>query len=158
MPPLMAGKPMFRVSTGPRLETIKTNEINRLNSIYRNLLSQAGVDLHEGHATLLDPHTVRVGEQTFTAKSILIATGGWPSVPEFPGSQYAITSNEAFYLPEFPKNVVVVGGGYIAVEFAGIFAGLGAQTTQIYRGPLLLRGFDDSVRTFVKDELVKKRH
>lgn len=140
----------------PTLRDNKTNEINRLNSIYRNLLSQAGVDLHEGHATLLDPHTVRVGEQTFTAKSILIATGGWPSVPVFPGSQYAITSNEAFYLPEFPKNVVVVGGGYIAVEFAGIFAGLGAQTTQIYRGPLLLRGFDDSVRTFVKDELVKK--
>ena len=84
----------------PTLRDNKTNEINRLNSIYRNLLSQAGVDLHEGHSTLLDPHTVRVGEQTFTAKSILIATGGWPSVPEFPGSQYAITSNEAFFLEE----------------------------------------------------------
>ncbi len=140
----------------PTLRDNKTQEIQRLNGIYRNLLDSAGVDLHEGRARLIDAHTVQVAEQTFTAKYILIATGGWPSVPDFPGREHVITSNEAFYLPQFPQKVVVVGGGYIAVEFAGIFAGLGAETTQLYRGPLFLRGFDDSVRTFVKDEIEKK--
>jgi glutathione reductase (NADPH) len=134
----------------------KTEEIERLNGIYRNLLEGAGVTLFEAHATLIDAHTVQVGEQTVTSKNILVATGGWPVVPEFPGSEHAITSNEAFYLPEFPEEVVIVGGGYIAVEFAGIFAGLGAKTTLVYRGDLFLRGFDDSVREFVKQEIEKK--
>lgn len=134
----------------------KTKEIERLNGIYRNLLEAAGVTLFEAHATLIDAHTIQVGEQKVTAKYILVATGGWPVVPEFPGSEHAITSNEAFYLPEFPKDVVIVGGGYIAVEFAGIFAGLGARTTLVYRGDLFLRGFDDSVRAFVKEEIQKK--
>jgi glutathione reductase (NADPH) len=134
----------------------KTKEIERLNGIYRNLLEGAGVTLFEAHATLIDAHTVQVGEQTVTSKNILVATGGWPVVPEFPGSEHAITSNEAFYLPEFPEEVVIVGGGYIAVEFAGIFAGLGAKTTLVYRGDLFLRGFDDSVREFVKQEIEKK--
>lgn len=134
----------------------KTKEIERLNSIYRNLLEDAGITLYEAHATLIDPHTIKVGEHIVTSKYILIATGGWPVVPEFPGSEHAITSNEAFYLPEFPEEVVIVGGGYIAVEFAGIFAGLGAKTTLVYRGDLFLRGFDDSVREFVKDEIAKK--
>ena len=134
----------------------KTKEIERLNGIYRNLLEGAGVTLFEAHATLIDPNTIQVGEQKVTAKYILVATGGWPVVPEFPGSEHAITSNEAFYLPEFPKDVVIVGGGYIAVEFAGIFAGLGARTTLVYRGDLFLRGFDDSVREFVKAEIEKK--
>ena len=134
----------------------KTKEIQRLNGIYRNLLEGAGVTLFEAHATLIDAHTIQVGEQKVTAKHILVATGGWPVVPEFPGSEHAITSNEAFYLPEFPVDVVIVGGGYIAVEFAGIFAGLGARTTLMYRGDLFLRGFDDSVREFVKAEIEKK--
>ncbi|MEM9623431.1 MAG: glutathione-disulfide reductase [Pseudomonadota bacterium] len=140
----------------PTLRDNKTREIERLNGIYANLLSSAGVDLHEGHAKLVDPHTISINGQTYTAKNILIATGGWPSVPEFPGREHVITSNEAFYLPDFPERVVVVGGGYIAVEFAGIFAGLGADTTLMYRGPLFLRGFDDSVREFVAEELPKK--
>ena len=86
----------------------------------------------------------------------MIATGGWPHVPEFPGSELALTSNEIFDLPEFPQRVVVVGGGYIAVEFAGIFSGLGSRVTQLYRGPLFLRGFDDEVRQHLADEMVKK--
>jgi glutathione reductase (NADPH) len=105
---------------------------------------------------LLDPHTIQVGDETVTARYILVATGGWPVMPDIPGIEHAISSNEAFYLPEFPEAVTVVGGGYIAVEFAGIFAGLGAKTTLIYRGEMFLRGFDDSIRRFVKDEIEKK--
>ncbi len=134
----------------------KTAEIERLNGVYRNLLTSAGVDVHEGHARLLDPHTIAIEDHQYTAQNILIATGGWPVVPDFPGKEHVITSNEAFYLDEFPEQAVVVGGGYIAVEFAGIFAALGAKTTLIYRGPLFLRGFDDSVREFVRDEIQKK--
>ena len=105
---------------------------------------------------MLDAHTVSINDQTYTADKILVATGSWPSVPEFPGREHVITSNEAFHLPAFPQRVVVVGGGYIAVEFAGIFAGLGAETALVYRGPLFLRGFDSSVRQFVADELAHK--
>ena len=140
----------------PTLRDNKSAEIERLNGIYRNLLANAGVDLHEGRAVMTDPHTVVVEGQTYTAENILIATGGWPVVPDLPGKEHAITSNEAFYIDTFPEKVVVVGGGYIAVEFAGIFAGLGADTTLLYRGPLFLRGFDDSVREFVKEEISKK--
>ncbi len=140
----------------PTLRDNKTREIERLNGIYRNLLEGAGVTIHEGHASLIDANTVEVGGSRYSARYILIATGAQPSVPEFPGREYVITSNEAFYLPEFPRKAVVVGGGYIAVEFAGIFAGLGADTTLIYRGPQFLRGFDDSVREVVRDELLKK--
>jgi len=140
----------------PTLRDNKTNEINRLNGIYNNLLDDAGVTLYNHHARLLDPHTVQVGDDTVTARYILVATGGWPVMPEIPGIEHAISSNEAFYLPEFPDTVTVVGGGYIAVEFAGIFAGLGAKTTLIYRGEMFLRGFDDSIRRFVKDEIEKK--
>lgn len=140
----------------PTLRDNKTNEINRLNGIYQNLLDNAGVTLYDAHARLLDAHTVQVGEQTVTARYILIATGGWPVMPEIPGIEHAISSNEAFYLPDFPKQVTVIGGGYIAVEFAGIFAGLGAKTTLLYRGELFLRGFDDSIRAFVKEEIEKK--
>jgi len=105
---------------------------------------------------LLDAHTVQVGEETVTARYILVATGGWPVMPEIPGIEHAISSNEAFYLPDFPNQVTVIGGGYIAVEFAGIFAGLGAKTTLLYRGEMFLRGFDDSIRAFVKEEIEKK--
>lgn len=140
----------------PRLRDNKTREIERLNGIYRNLLENAGVTIHWGRATLEDPHHVRVGEAVYSAANILVATGSWPSVPDLPGREHAITSNEAFYLEEFPRRVTVVGGGYIAVEFAGIYAGLGAETTLLYRGPLFLRGFDDDVRRFVAAEIAKK--
>ena len=97
-----------------------------------------------------------MNDEQVTAERILVAVGGWPFVPELPGIEHAITSNEAFFLPELPKRVVVVGGGYIAVEFAGIFHGLGSDVTQVYRGPLFLRGFDDDVRNFLADEMMKK--
>ena len=140
----------------PTLRDRKTQEIARLNGIYENLLTNAGVTIFRNHATLVDSHVIDIGGKRVTADKILIATGGRPHVPEFSGSGHVITSNEAFYLPSFPEHVVVVGGGYIAVEFAGIFKGLGAQTHLVYRGPLFLRGFDDGVRTFVKDEIERK--
>ncbi len=134
----------------------KNTEIERLNGIYQRLLDNAGATVIRGHAELRDAHTVAVGDKTYTSERILVATGGWPFVPEFPGSEHAITSNEAFFLDELPERVVVVGGGYIAVEFAGIFNGLGCQTSQLYRGSLFLRGFDDDARTFLADEMQKK--
>jgi glutathione reductase (NADPH) len=134
----------------------KNTEIERLNGIYRRLLDGAGCTLFEARATVKDPHTVEVGGKIVTADNILVAVGGWPVVPEFPGREHAITSNEAFYLPKLPKRAIVVGGGYIAVEFAGIFHGLGVRTTQLYRGPLFLRGFDQDVREHLAQEMKKK--
>jgi glutathione reductase (NADPH) len=134
----------------------KDREINRLNGIYRNLLVNSGVTLHEAHAKIVGPHEVEVNGERFTAKNILIATGGWPQIPQIPGHEHAIGSNEAFFLKELPKRVLVVGGGYIAVEFAGIFHGLGANTTLLYRGDLFLRGFDGSVRKHLQEELTKR--
>lgn len=134
----------------------KDREINRLNGIYRNLLVNSGVTLHEAHAKIVGPHEVEVNGERFTAKNILIATGGWPQIPQIPGHEHAIGSNEAFFLKELPKRVLVVGGGYIAVEFAGIFHGLGANTTLLYRGDLFLRGFDGSVRNHLQEELIKR--
>lgn len=134
----------------------KDREINRLNGIYRNLLVNSGVALLEGHATLTGPNEVLVNGQRHTAKHILIATGGWPQIPEIPGHEHAISSNEAFFLKALPKRVLVVGGGYIAVEFAGIFQGLGAETSLLYRGEMFLRGFDGSVRKHLHEELLKR--
>ena len=134
----------------------KNQEIRRLNGIYRQLLGDAGVEIVESHAEVIDPHTVIVDGKRFTAKYILVAVGSWPRVPKFPGSEYAITSNEAFYLPVLPKKIVVVGGGYIGVEFAGIFHGLGAHTTQLHRGELFLRGFDDDIRSSLAEEMRKR--
>jgi glutathione reductase (NADPH) len=139
-----------------RLRDNKTKEIERLNSVYASLLDNAGVDRKWGTARIVDPHTVAIGDETFSTDKILIATGSWPFVPEFPGSEHVITSNEAFYLDELPKRAVVVGGGYIAVEFAGIFAGLGVEVDLVYRGPLFLRSFDRGVREFVRNELADK--
>ena len=133
----------------------KDREIHRLNGIYRNLLVNSGVTLMEGHAKLTGPNEVEVNGQRHTAKHILIATGGWPQIPEIPGHELAISSNEAFFLKELPKRVLVVGGGYIAVEFAGIFHGLGAQTSLLYRGDMFLRGFDGAVRKHLHEELTK---
>ncbi|MCQ4316007.1 glutathione-disulfide reductase [Stutzerimonas zhaodongensis] len=134
----------------------KDREIQRLNGIYKNLLTDSGVTLLQAHARLVDAHTVEVEGQHYTAEHILIATGGWPFVPDIPGREHAITSNEAFYLEELPRRVLVVGGGYIAVEFASIFHGCGAETKLLYRGDLFLRGFDGSLRDHLKDELIKK--
>ncbi len=120
----------------------KTAEISRLNGIYDKLLDGSGVTLYNGRASLLDKHTVAIGDQKVTSERILIATGGWPFVPEFPGSELAVTSNEIFDLPSFPERILVVGGGYIALEFAGIFAGLGSDTTLSYRGDIPLKHFD----------------
>ncbi len=134
----------------------KKTEIQRLNGIYDSLLQNSGAQIINGRAKIVDPHHVEVAGQTYSAERILVATGGWPSVPDFPGREHVTTSNEIFDLPEFPQRIVIVGGGYIAVEFAGIFAGLGAKTTQLYRSELFLRGFDQEVRTFVAEEMVKK--
>jgi glutathione reductase (NADPH) len=135
----------------------KDVEIARLSGIYVTNLKNAGAELINGRAVLTDAHTIEItGEdaRTVTADKILIATGGWPSLPDdVPGVEHAITSNEAFHLPELPKSIVIVGGGYIAVEFAGIFAGLGSQVTLAYRGPNILRGFDDDVRSHLAEEL-----
>lgn len=148
-----AGKAQFDWAT---LIANKNREIERLNGIYRNLLINSGVTLLEGHARLTDAHHVQINGQRFSAKHILLATGGWPQIPDIPGREHAITSNEAFFLEQLPRNVLVVGGGYIAVEFAGIFHGLGAETRLLYRGDLFLRGFDQSVRTHLAEELTKR--
>lgn len=134
----------------------KDREILRLNGIYANLLSGAGVELIEGRAVMKDAHTVEIDGRTVTAETVLIATGGRAVVPEFPGHTHVITSTEAFYLEEFPERIMIVGGGYIAVEFAGIFNGLGAKVVQLYRGPHFMRGFDDDVRFFLAEEMRKK--
>ena len=148
-----AAKPDFH---WPTLRDNKTKEIKRLNGVYRQLLEGAGVCLFESRATLEDAHTIRIDGQTVSAHYILISTGSWPVVPDFPGSELVATSNEAFYLPAFPQRALILGGGYIAVEFAGIFAGLGAATTLAYRGELFLRGFDEGVRRFVLEEMAAK--
>ena len=134
----------------------KDKEIGRLEAIYRRLMTNAGAAVFDGRATVRGPHEVAVGEQRFTAGTILIATGAWPEKPAVPGIEHAISSNEAFHLPALPRRILVVGGGYIAVEFAGIFHGLGAEVTQIYRGEQILRGFDDDVREHLAGELKKK--
>ncbi len=139
-----------------RLIANKDKEIRRLNEIYRKLLSDAGVTIIEAHAEVIDPHTVLIDGRKITARFILVAVGSWPMVSNFPGAVHAITSNEAFYLSALPKRVVIVGGGYIGVEFAGIFHGLGVQTTQLYRNELFLRGFDIDIRTSLAEEMRKR--
>lgn len=146
-------KPAFNWQT---LRENKNTEIARLNGIYRQLLESSNVDIIRGSARIVGPHKVLVDGHIYSCDKILIATGGKPYVPDFPGSELAITSDQVFHLENFPKKVVVVGGGYIAVEFAGIFNGLGAETHLIYRGSLFLRGFDHDVRSFVAEELKKK--
>lgn len=135
--------PEFRWS---ELRDNKTKEISRLNSIYDDLLGGSNVTVYNGRAQVKDKHTVSVNGKELTAKYLLIATGGWPFVPEFPGNDLVLTSNEIFDLPELPEKVLVVGGGYIALEFAGIFAGLGSETTLSYRGDIPLKNFDKDVR------------
>jgi len=137
----------------PTLVANKDREIARLNGVYRGLLADAGVDLIEARARVLDAHTVEVGGRSITAANLLIATGSEPSVPGVPGAEFAMTSDQVFHLSHLPRRAIIVGGGYIAVQFAGIFHALGVATTQIYRGPLFLRGFDDDVRNFLASEM-----
>ena len=138
-----------------KLKANRRAELSRLNGIYLTMLNGAGVKVINGFATLIDAHTVEIDGTRYTAKSILIATGGTPSVPHFTGREHVVTSNEMFDLDPFPKRLLVVGGGYIACEFASIFNGLGAQVTQLYRGELVLRGFDDEIRAFMCVEMGK---
>jgi glutathione reductase (NADPH) len=137
----------------PDLIAAKDKEIDRLNEVYHKLLDQAGVELHRGRGRLIDAHTVEVAGKRYSAETILIAVGGRPWVPDIPGIELAITSDEAFHLDALPKRVLIVGAGYIAVEFAGIFNGLGADVTLSYRRDLILRGFDDDIRQAVSDGL-----
>ncbi|WP_338638662.1 glutathione-disulfide reductase [Burkholderia pyrrocinia] len=140
----------------PALIAAKDREINRLSDIYINLLRQSGVEMHAGRATLVDAHTVAIGERTIRARHIAIATGSRPSLPSRPGIEHAITSREALSLTACPKRIAVVGAGYIAVEFAGIFNGFGSHVDLFYRGEKILRGFDDDVRQFLTDEMTKQ--
>jgi glutathione reductase (NADPH) len=139
-----------------KLIAAKTKELNRLEDVYHRLLREAGVDEITGTGKLVDAHTVEVEGKTYTAEHILIATGGWPKLPDVPGIEHAITSNEALDLESLPERIVIVGGGYIAVEFAGIFAGLGAEVTVIIRAENILRGFDQTMREALRDEMAKR--
>ncbi len=135
----------------------RDKEIDRLNQLYIGLLHDAGVDLFSSHGSIQDAHTVQMSNGTrVRAHNILIATGGMPSLPEIPGIENAVTSNEVFHLRSLPKQIVIVGGGYIACEFASIFNGLGANVVQLYRGSMILRGFDRDIQKFVYQEMRKK--
>ncbi len=134
----------------------KDREIARLNGVYERLLTSAGAQIMRHRAQLVDPHTVAVNGKRLTARYILLATGSWPTLPPIPGMEHAITSNEAFHLERLPPRILIVGGGYIGVEFAGIFHGLGAHVAQVYRGPLFLRGFDDDLRAALAVEMRKR--
>ena len=140
----------------PTLVANKDKEIARLNGIYERLLENSGVTILKNRARILDPHSVECGGKTYSTRHILVATGGWPTMPEIPGREIAITSNEAFFLPALPASIIVVGGGYIAVEFASIFNGLGVNTTLVYRGARLLRGFDADLGLRLAEEMTKK--
>jgi glutathione reductase (NADPH) len=138
----------------PRFRMALESELTRLENAYRSTLLNAGVTIHDARATVVDPHTVRLSTgETFTTKHILIATGGWPFVPDIPGRDLAITSNEIFHLDTLPKRALVVGGGYIASEFACILHGLGVTVAQYYRGAQILRGFDDEARGHVANAM-----
>jgi glutathione reductase (NADPH) len=142
----------------PTLIANKDREIARLEGLYRGTVGNAGATVFDTRATIVDPHTVALAGdgRKITARVILVATGGHPVKPDIPGAEHAITSNEAFHLKELPASILIAGGGYIAVEFAGIFHGLGARTTLAYRGEKLLRGFDDDLRTGLMEEMARR--
>ena len=140
----------------PTLVKNKDAEIDRLNGIYIKNLEASGVEILQGRAVVKDANTVTLDGRDITAKYILVAVGGTPFMPQIDGIEHAISSNEAFHIETLPQNIIVVGGGYIAVEFAGIFNGLGVDTTLVYRGPQILRGFDNEVRTHLAAEMVVK--
>jgi glutathione reductase (NADPH) len=146
-------KPSFNWS---QLVANKDKEISRLQGVYDNLLQNSGVQVINGRATIVDAHTVLVGDKKYTAERILVATGGWPFVPDVVGKEHIVTSNEIFNLPQLPKSIVIVGGGYIAVEFAGILNGMGVEVNIFERGEKILRGFDEDVRDFLIEEMRNK--
>jgi glutathione reductase (NADPH) len=147
----------WTIEKGPhdwaKLIAAKDREITRLEGIYRKLLTGAGATIFDARATFIDAHTLDVGGQRVTAKYIVIATGGYPERPPIPGAELGIVSDDAFYLKDMPKRVIVCGSGYIAVEFAGIFQALGAETHLVYRQPLPLRGFDIDMRESLAEAL-----
>ena len=147
------GEPQFDWT---RLVANKDREIDRLNGVYERVLVNAGVSIFRGKAFIRGKNEIEINGKTVTTKHILVATGSWPQKPDIPGADLAITSNEAFHLEKLPKRALVVGGGYIAVEFASIFNGLGVKTTLAYRGAQLLRGFDSELGTRLADEMGRK--
>lgn len=154
-----AGVPVFDWA---ELKRRRAAEITRLNGIYESLLDGSGVRLVRGHARLEGPTTVTIaradgsGDETVQARHILVATGGHPLRPVLPGAEHAVVSDDMFDLPTFPKRLVVIGAGYIACEMASIFHGLGAEVTQLVRGPGLLRDFDADIARFLAAEMAKK--
>jgi glutathione reductase (NADPH) len=134
----------------------KNREIARLQAVYNNRLQQSGVSVITGRAQVLDAHTVDVDGKQYSTERILIATGGWPFIPDIPGKQHIVTSNDMFFLDQLPKRIIIVGGGYIAVEFASILHGLGVNTTICHRGHKLLSGFDEDIRDFLGAEMTRK--
>lgn len=138
------------------LVALKNKELDRLEGVYNRLLDGPGVELIDGKGVLIDEHTVEIGDRRVSADKILVATGGWPSMPDIPGIEHVITSNEALEITELPKSMVIVGGGFIAVEFAGIFNAAGVAVTQIIRADNILRGFDEDVRVTLRDEMIRK--
>ncbi|MCD6663322.1 MAG: glutathione-disulfide reductase [Comamonas sp.] len=152
--------PVQPVLDWEQLKANRAQAIGKLNAIYENLMTGAQVNRMQGHASLVDAHTVQVrhddGRLTqHSAATVLIATGGRPWLPEVPGRELAVVSDDVFDLPRFPRRLVVVGGGYIACEFASIFHGMGSEVTLLYRGEQILRGFDDEVRDFAAEEMRK---
>src|ERR1700719_4839854 len=137
----------------PALIDAKDREIERLSQIYRNMLKNSGVELIEGRGVLVDPHTIEIDGRAYTADKILLATGSHPTVPDIPGIQHVISSNEALDLPALPRRIVIVGGGYIAVEFAGIFRGFGSEVVEIIRRRDVLRRFDEDIRIYLGQEM-----
>ncbi len=140
----------------PAFRTRLEGELDRLEGVYNRLLNGSGVQVFHQRATVVDPHRVRLADgETFTAKHILIATGGWPSLPDVTGAELGITSNDVFHLDALPKRLLIVGGGYIACEMACIFNGLGTEVTQYYRGPQILRGFDREARDHIAEQMIR---
>lgn len=139
-----------------RMIANKDAELERLEKVYHRLLGDAGVEIMQGRGRIIDPHTVDVEGRRYTTERILVATGGWPTLPEIPGIEHAITSNEALDLPRVPEHVVIVGGGYIGMEFAGIWHGAGAEVTVIVRSDTVLRGFDIDVRDTLAEQMRKR--
>jgi glutathione reductase (NADPH) len=149
-------RPGEAVFDWPALIANKDKEIARLNGVYGKLLKGSGVEIFHARATVVDPHTVEIGGKRLTAAHILIASGGWPVKPSIPGSELGFTSNEAFHLPQLPRRIVIIGGGYVAVEFASIFNGLGVETTLVYRNERLLKSFDADLGRFLGEQMTKK--
>lgn len=148
--------PSAPVFDWPTLRDRKTADIERINGAFDKMIAKAGIDLHKGRAALVDEHRVEINGQTYSAERILLTPGGRPYVPEFPGSEHVLVSDDLFFLESLPQDMLVVGGGYIAVEFAGIFNGFGVKTDLLYRRELFLRGFDTDVREFARTEMKKK--